>query len=161
MSNLLHPDRLLDLLGDLLCLQDVLIEHLHQDALGPLYDILPLGGAHILDAVDCDAGNAWSNPVDGLKSCGQNGRLYLIKARGNGDGAAGFSPAGGDLHINSAQSSCFLKISEIQIGSQEAFGLSEDSPDHIRPLHYPLRCYIRINNIFSCINILHLRHLLF
>ena len=63
--------------------------------------------------------------------------------------------------IYSAQSSCFLKISKIQIRSQQAFGLTKDSSDHIRPLYYSLRSYIRINNIFSCINILHLRHLLF
>ena len=65
------------------------------------------------------------------------------------------------LDVNSAESSCFLKISQIQVRAQEALGLAEYGSDHVRPLHYPLGCYIRINNIFSCINILHIRHLLF
>jgi len=115
MSNLLHPDRLLDLLGDLLRLQDVLIEHLHQDALGPLYDILSLGSAHILDAIDGNASDAGPYPVDGLQGCRQDGSLYLVEAGRDGDGAAGLSPTGCDLHIYSAQSSCFLKVSKIQI----------------------------------------------
>lgn len=80
MDYLLYPDGLLYLLCDLLRLQDVLIEHLHQDPLGPLYYVSPLGGANVLDAIDGDSGNARPNPVNGLQSGSKYGSLDLIEA---------------------------------------------------------------------------------
>ncbi|OPX76216.1 MAG: hypothetical protein A4E43_01348 [Methanosaeta sp. PtaB.Bin005] len=48
-----------------------------------------------------------------------------------------------------------MKVSQVKVASEETFRLTKDGADHIWPLHYPLCSYIRINDIFSGINILH------
>ena len=146
---------LLDGVGNLLALRDCVVEHLGQDVLRAVDDLLPLGRAHIFDLRDGDLGDAGAYAVDGLQRGGQDGGLHLVQAAGDQDVAARLAVLGSDVNLDSPDAARLLQFAKVQVRAEESLGLAENCSYHVRAFDDAFGADMSVNYVFCRVRFFH------
>ena len=123
------------LIRKLLRIRHGAVYHLPEKLLCAVNDHGALADPDVLDVGDLDLRVARADALDDLKGGADNRGLRLVKRRGDDDCAGRLAELGRGIDLYAADPPGALQLAQLKVRSQEPFGLPEDGPDDIRPVH--------------------------